>query len=878
MKKDSGESKKRSASKTEQTPYTYSFWSIFTNTFGTTIKVLIAVVLLVGVIMGGLGLGLVIGWIQTAEAIPEEDLEITTGLTTFIYDNEGNVVTKLTGSDNMNRETVEYKDIPTILERAIVAIEDERFYEHKGFDVIRILSSVYSLVANRGEIEQGGSTLTQQVYKNYTSRFEQTFERKFQELYNSILLEMKYDKSTIVTKYCNIVNMGNGCYGFKSASKLYFGKDLLDLNLAEAAFLAGIPNAPTTYNPYTEKGYENTLNRMKNILDKMYELGFISEDDHIKFRTYTPEIQPRDTTLQTYNPTSYFIEQVIDDVIQKLMELDGTTEFYAEQKLYNNGLHIYTTLDPDVQKAMDEVFMDPSYFPTLTATGEIMNKDAYKYGELPQSAMVIIDQSNGHVVAMYGGNGEKTGNRTLNRATSIERQPGSSFKPIAVYGPALELELITAATVFDDVPSYLDPKNPEEIYPRNYDKTFIGLVSLRDAVKSSINVVAAKVWSEYLGRDNAVYFLEKVGIDRSDVIFDDSTVSTATGGLARGVSPYEMANAFATFANQGVFIDAYTFTEIKNYRDDVIYKIQPEFDTVYRSQTAYIMTDILKEITSPMNSHYPHSGTAYGRVSIQDGAMPVAGKTGTTSDHLDKWFVGYTPYYTAAVWYGYDNRIMPIELERGVYRKDEETGQEYLDGEYNQAQYIWDAVMDKVHENLEPKDFEKPTNGLIEREICIYSGKVPTELCKLDPRDHWGYGTDATRMELFIEGTEPSYFDKCDVHQEALVCTASTDPYGRFLLATEECPPEETETIVGLVRPVPYVPYLPDPEAPPKPYDPDDWVYPILVEDMPYEIMVGEYCTVHGIPPVEEETVIVEIDPETGLPVSTPLPIETTQP
>ncbi|HPQ47599.1 MAG TPA: penicillin-binding transpeptidase domain-containing protein, partial [Clostridia bacterium] len=478
-----------------------------------------------------------------------------------------------------------------------------------------------------------------------------------------------------------------------------------------------------------EKGYENTLNRMKNILDKMYELGFISKEDHDKYRTYEVEIQPRDTTLQTYNPTSYFIEQVIDDVIQKLMEIDGTTEFYAEQKLYNNGLHIYTTLDPDVQAAMDEVFTDSSYFPTLTATGEIMNKDAYKYGELPQASMVIIDQSTGQVVAMYGGNGEKTSNRTLNRATSIERQPGSSFKPIAVYGPALELELITAATVFDDVPSYLDPKNPEEIYPRNYDRTFVGLVSLRNAIKSSINVVAAKVWSEYLGRDNAVYFLEKVGIFRSDVIFDDSTVSTATGGLARGVSPFEMANAFATFANQGVFIDAYTFTEIKNYRDDVIYKAQPDFEAVYRSQTAYIMTDILKEITSSATSHYPHVGTAYGRISLQDGAMPVAGKTGTTSDHLDKWFVGYTPYYTAAVWYGYDNRIMPIELVIGERRKNEETGAYYYDGEYNQAQYIWDAVMEKVHENLTPKDFEKPTSGLVEREICIYSGKVATDLC-----------------------------------------------------------------------------------------------------------------------------------------------------
>ncbi len=888
------EVKHKPASKTEQIPYTYSFWSIFTNTFGTTFKIMIIVVLLVGVIVGSLGLGMVIGWIETAETISEEQFEITTGLTTHIYDNQGNIVTKLTGSDNINREIVGYDGIPIILEHAIVAIEDERFYEHRGFDLIRILSSVYALVINKGEIEQGGSTLTQQVYKNYTNRFEQTFERKFQELYNSVILEMKFDKKQIITHYANIVNMGNGCYGFQSASKLYFGKELKDITWAEAAFLAGIPNAPSTYNPYTEKGYEATLARMKNILDKMLELEFISEDTHIDVRNTLVEIQPKDETLQTNKATSYFIDQVIDDVILMLMEEKEISEIAAERMVYNHGLHIYTTMDSEIQASVDEIFMDEeTYFNEYDEEGKRLNHDAEKYGEKPQGSVVVIDQYSGKIAAMYGGSGEKTGSRTFNRATEAERQPGSSFKPIAVYGPALELELITAATVFDDVPSYLDPKNPDVIYPKNYKaNVFYGLTPVRNAIKSSINIIAAKVWT-LLGRDNSVSFLESVGIDRGDVIYDDTTVSTATGGLARGVNTYEMANAFATFANKGVYIKGYTFTEVKNQRDEVILKTQPEFENVYRSQTAYIMTDIMSEVNTGW-TEFRHGGTAQ-TISIGDdekGYMPVAGKTGTTSDYLDKWFVGYTPYYTAAVWYGYDNGIAPIELVPGTWRTDDE-GNRYRDGEYNRAVVLWDALMDKIHEDLETREFERPLTGLVEREVCIYSGKSPSDLCYLDPRyepnpDHLN-AFDAVRTEIFIEGTEPSYFDICKVHQQATVCVDSfdpfgehvhqEDPYGRYLMATPNCPEASLrKDIVGIVRLVPYVPFMPDPEEALLPKDDEeddnDFKYPLMAEDMKWELIIDEYCVIHGMPPDLGDTEIVEIDPETGEPIETPPPSE----
>jgi penicillin-binding protein 1A len=888
------EAKHKPATKTEQTPYTYSFWSIFINTFGTTFKTLIIVVLLVGVIVGCLGLGMVIGWIETADTISEEELEITTGLTTFIYDANGNVITKLTGSDNINRETVGYDGIPLVLEHAIVSIEDERFYEHRGFDIIRILSSVYALVINRGEIEQGGSTLTQQVYKNYTNRFETTFERKFQELYNSIILERKLDKKSIITLYANIVNAGNGCYGFQSASKLYFGKELKDVTLPEAAFLAGIPNAPSLYNPYTEEGYEETLTRMKNILDKMLELGFISEETHETARDTRVEIQPRDETLQTNKATSYFVDEVIKDVTEALMLEMDISKVAAERIIYNNGLSIYTTMDPDIQASVDEVFLDEeTYFNEYDEEGKRLNLEAEKYGEKPQGAVVVMNHYTGEIVAMYGGSGEKNLSRTLNRATETERQPGSSFKPIAVYAPALELEIITAATVFDDVPSYLDPKNPEVIYPKNYEaNVFYGLTPVRNAIKSSVNVIAAKVWT-ILGRDNAVSFLDSVGIDRGDVIYDDTTVSTATGGLARGVNPLEMANAFATFANKGVYIEGYTFTEVKNQNDEVILKNQPDFENVYRSQTAYLMTDIMSGVNTGWDE-FPHGGTAQ-TISIgneEKGYMPVAGKTGTTSDYLDKWFVGYTPYYTAAVWYGYDNRIAPIELVPGTWRTRED-GSRYRDGEYNRAVVLWDAVMDRIHEDLEVMEFERPITGLVEREVCIYSGKSPSDLCYQDPRYPSWHAPDCIRMELFIEGTEPSYFDTCTVHQEATVCVDSfdpfgehvhqEDPYGRYLMATPECPEASLRTIVGIVRPVPYVPYMPDPEEEIIEEDDDeedenDFKYPLIAQDMKWEIIIDEYCVVHGMQPEEGETDIVELDPETGLPIETTEPTESPGP
>jgi penicillin-binding protein 1A len=397
--------------------------------------------------------------------------------------------------------------------------------------------------------------------------------------------------------------MGNGSYGVQSASKMYFGKAVNEINLAEAALFSGIPNAPNTYNPYTEEGLVNAISRSHLVLDKMLALGFITQNEYDEAYSYELVIVPKEDMLIANRATSYFVDQVITDVIAKIAKEKNILPGIASSLVYNNGYMIYTTMDIDIQASRDEVFNDEIYFPVINLdTGLYINKDAEKYAEKPQAAMVIIDQYIGEVVAIYGGNGEKVGSRTYNRATQSLRQPGSSFKPIAIYGPAIDLKLLTAATIVDDTPVRLDPKNPEDLYPSNYTTgSYKGLTSIRNAVKASVNVIAARVFVEYLGRDNCVDYLQRVGIDRSDSIYDDSTVSVATGGLEVGVNPLLMASAFTAFGNNGIYIPDHTYRKVVDSKGNTVITFDDPFVEAYSEQAAFIITDILQEVTKPVN-------------------------------------------------------------------------------------------------------------------------------------------------------------------------------------------------------------------------------------------------------------------------------------
>ncbi|NSW89523.1 MAG: PBP1A family penicillin-binding protein [Firmicutes bacterium] len=757
----------------------------------TALKTLILLVIVIGCAGAGVLGGAMLGYIRTAEPITREQIEIKKE-TSYVYDSQGNEIARFTGSENINREVVYYKDVPEYLWQALVSIEDERFFKHFGVDLRRIGSAIVEFVLNRGNPTHGGSTITQQVIRNITGRTERRLERKVQEQWLAIQLERRLDKWQILELYMNLIYMGNGCYGVQSASKMYFNKDVGELSLAECALLAGITNSPATYDPFTEKGRENAIKRQQLILNKMLELGWIDQNEYDEAINEELKFAEKGDAEKNIPVQSYFVDYVVKEVTNDLMEQKGMSEQMALTTIYNYGVRIYTTMDPYIQKVMDNVFMDDKYF-----------HENPKVTQHPQAGMVIMDPSNGHILAIRGGYGEKTASNILNRATSIERPAGSSFKPLAVYAPAIDRRMITPATVLDDVPVYfLGEDKPR--YPENYTRSFEGLMTVRYAIKRSVNVPAAKIYMQFGNPNIPLEYLKKAGIERNQ-----KNLSIALGGLEKGVSPLQMAAAYVPFANRGVYYEPISYTKVTDSNGNIILEKKPDFNVVYDEATAFLMTDMMKDVCRPSRRPGELGGTAARLGTITNSknqVIPTAGKTGTTDDDKDRWFIGYSTYYVGAVWYGYD-KPTPIE---GVPNND------------NPAALIWNAVMHKIHQNKEPVDFPMPDN-IVKKRICVYSGKLATDLCTQDPRG------DASFEEYFIKGTEPS--ESCDVHVSAKVCKDAKDIWGRNLLAGPYCPAESVIEKIFIQRIIPFRPL--------KPWDP----YPL---DWVYELPAGEYCNIHG--------------------------------
>jgi len=759
----------------------------------TVLKTLFIFFVALACALSGLLGGAVLGYLKMAKPISDEDL-VSKNLTTFIYDSEGNVLKSLTGKDNINREWANYDEIPDYLKEAFISIEDERFYNHRGVDIKGILRAVTKKILNPASKMEGGSTITQQLARNITGQTQVTLQRKVQEWYQALDLERRYKKWQILELYMNMVYFGNSYYGVRSAAKGYFGVDVSELSLAQCAILAGVTNNPSIYNPYTEKGRKAAKNRQEIILRVMLEQGKIDEKQYEQALSEEIVFREKSSAKKSTTTQSYFIDQVILDVKRDLMEEKGWSETMALAQIYSGGLNIYTTMDPDIQRALDEVFNDSKYFIGVEEKTKTLL-------EHPEAGMVVIDPETGEVKGMRGGYGELNASMTLNRATQIQRQPGSSFKPIAVYAPALDLHKITPATVYDDVAVYYGTgNNKNKPYPNNYDHTYGGLTTIRNAVKRSINVVAALVWMD-IGPDQSLSYLKKVGIDRSA----ERYLSIAMGGLNKGVSPLQMAASYVPFVHKGMFFEPTTYTKVVDSNGKTVLEKKPKYETVYDERTAFLMTSMMRDVTSSPG------GTAYGGGIIKNGegkVIPTAGKTGTTSDNKDKWFVGFSPYYVAATWYGYDHPRQLVGNER------------------NQALIIWHDVMEKIHKDKEPVDFAQPS-GIVKKPVCIYSGKTPSPLCSQDPRG------SAVRDEYFIKGTEPKSNEICDVHVSAKVCTQSQDAWGKNLLAGPYCPPESVVEKVFIQRTTPYVPKMVDEKAP---------------KDLQYELPAGEYCPIHGEP------------------------------
>lgn len=771
------------------------------------IKTVIVIFISFGCAVGGILGGAVFGWIKSTPPITPDQLDITK-LTSFIYDKDGVEIAQIKGSEN--RVLADHSEIPDNMRNAFIAIEDSRFRTHNGIDLKRFVSAGFLYVVTFGNAPYGGSTITQQLVKNITGNEESTPKRKVQEAWQAMQLENDVSKDAILDNYMNRITTGVGCYGVQAAAKKFFNKNVKDLSLAQCAVIAGITKSPGLYDPtLSEKNKSRNKERQETILGEMLRQGFISQNEHDEAIAEKLDFYQGKDEDEESKPAgtvqSFFEDYALKQVQKDLMDKYKISSNAASLWIYNRGLKIYTTQDSEIQKIMTEEYTNPENFP---ANAKISNPEMQAQG-----AMLVLDPENGQIRGMYGQYGEKTYSFSLNRATDMQRQPGSSFKPIAVYAPAIDLGLITPATVIDDVPVYMDTKKPDVRYPTNAESgEYLGLTSIRKAITKSQNVVAAQVFRDYLKPENSIKYLKKVNIDRPN----EGYISMALGGLNEGVNPLIMASAYVPFVNKGMYIEPIAYTKVTDDKGNVLLdkKAEQKSNVAYKETTAFLMTSMMQDVVK--------SGTASGYGTVKNKAgkvIPTAGKTGTTEDYKDKWFVGFSPYYVGASWYGYNT---PKKLSKP---------------EYNQALSLWNKVMNRIHANLEVKNFDPAPADIVKKSVCMDSGKVPGPYCNEDPRGN------RVVTEYFAKGTEPRSGDICDVHIKAKVDITSKDIYGRPLLATEYCPPEVVKEKVFIQRPVPFLPK-----------DPSDVSLLKQIKDWMYELPQGEYCTIHSAATQKNQT------------------------
>ncbi|MDE6974800.1 MAG: PBP1A family penicillin-binding protein, partial [Lachnospiraceae bacterium] len=766
----------------------------------------------VGIIGMSMAFGIFRGVIDTAPSI--ENVKVTpTGFSTFVYDLEGNQTAKLV-SQNSNRIPVSQDMIPEDLAHAFVAIEDERFYEHNGIDIKGIFRAGYIAITTGFQRMEGASTITQQllknnVFTNWTNEdsFIESVKRKIQEQYLAIELTKSMSKDEVLLNYMNSINLGQNTLGVQAASMRYFNKSVNNLTLSECAVIAGITQNPSRYNPISHP--DNNADRRKKVLKHMLEQGYITQEEHdeaLADDVYSRiQVVNEDSEEDTVN--TYFVDALTDDVMNDLLAA-GYNETQAFTLLYSGGLKIYSTQDPHIQSICDEVFSNEENYPANTrwylnyaltikkANGDYENhstemlrayfkeqnssynliydsqEEAYADIELyqsavlangdavfdekisltpqPQVSLTVEDQSTGYVVAMVGGRGLKEGSRTLNRATDTVRQPGSTFKIVSAYAPALDSAGLTLATMINDSPFNYANGRPVNNW---WGSEYRGLNSIRMGIIQSMNVVTVKVLTlitPQLGYDYVKNFGFTTVVDREEImvngevqIYSDIQQSLALGGLTHGVTNEELNAAYACIANGGTYIKPKLYTKVVDHDGNVILdNTQPDSKQVIKETTAWLLTDAMQTVVT--------QGTG---ASVNFGNMAIAGKTGTTSDYNDIWFCGYTPYYTASVWAGYDNNV---KLRKGEER--------------NVAKKLWRAVMARIHEELPSTSFQMPASGIVQATVCARSGKLPIA----------GLCDGTLKTEYFAEGTVPT--ESCDVHYQGSICQYTNMP------ASEPCP------------------------------------------------------------------------------------------
>ena len=743
------------------------------------------------VVVTCVGIGSVRGVIANAPDVENVDI-MPLGYATFLYDDEGNQIRKLAAPD-ANRLPVSIDQIPLDLQHAVVAIEDERFYEHNGIDVRGILRAAVKGLTSGGHFSEGASTITQQllknnVFTNWTNESTQIerITRKLQEQYLAVQIEEKIgDKNVILENYLNTINLGAGAYGVQAASRQYFNKDVWDLNLSECATLAGITQAPTKYNPISNP--KENAKRRKEVLQHMLDQEYIDQaqyDEALNDDVYSRiQAAQAEQTQADSNIYSYFEDALNQQIINDLMNIKGYTKTQAQNMLYSGGLKVMTTQSPSIQKILDEEYADPSNYPDYvqyaldyaltvkTPAGEQVNYskemmklyfqnedpsfdllfdsqeegqtyvDRYKadilsdgsqvvaervnFAPQPQSSMTVIDQHTGYVKAMIGGRGEKTASLTMNRATDSTRQPGSTFKIVSTYAPALNELGMSLATTFEDEPYNYPSGQPV----KNASGSYSGTTTIRTAIRNSINVVAVKCL-EQVTPELGLQYLDNFGFstlahgteadtDANGNVYTDANLPMALGGLTYGITNIDLCAAYATIANSGNYIKPVYYTKILDHNGNVLIENTSAEKSVIKESTAFLLTSAMEDVVQQ------GTGTA-----CQLDNMAVAGKTGTTDQYNDLWFAGFTPYYTCVVWSGYDDNQKIPEDARNFHKN------------------LWRKVMSRIHEGLEYRDFQQPSS--VEKiSICSETGLLPRTGCPVIE-------------EYFDVGTVPTEY--CDQH------------------------------------------------------------------------------------------------------------------
>jgi len=883
------------------------------------------------------------GLISSAPDISNINM-VPTGYTTKFYYADGTLAQTLVGAGG-NREYVTIDEIPKHVQDAFIAIEDERFWEHDGIDVRSIFRAAVEMLT-AGQLESGASTITQQLLKNQVfsgGDEERDFDkaiRKVQEQYLAIQLENTLSKATILEYYLNTINLGQGAYGIQMASRTYFGKNVDQLTISEAAVLACLPKSPTKMNPVTYP--EDNLDRRDTVLWMMHKLELITDEEYQTALDDTESVYMRiashieETSEVSYY--SYFTDEVINQLMEDLQTELGYSSSQASSLIYTGGLRVYTTQDRQIQEICDRVTANPDSYPKigegsyydvsyalsvlkedgttihyqltdfikyhnsfknksnvtvrltkgvynlLTTDLDYINEciDEFRAAHVaegdtilgeritptlqPQISLSVMDQYTGEVVALVGGRGEKTGNRTLNRATSTIRQVGSTFKVLAAFLPALDTGGMTLTTPFDDSPFFY-PGTTKEVknwYTKN--PPFMGLNTIRRAISYSMNIVAVKAMQKVTPQVGFDY-LKKLGfttlvdyqVGADGAIYSDINLPLALGGLTNGVSNIEMTAAFASIANSGVYNEPYYYTKVLDHSGNVILKKETTSRQVMKTSTAYLLTSAMQDtIVRGLGSTT--------QPNFQEYKMPIAGKTGTTTNNVDRWFCAYTPYYTCSIWMGFDNNF---EVENSTQN------------------LIWRDVMEAIHKEkqLAYKEFVIP-DSVVTATVCTKSGLLAKAgICDIYE------GGSTVRDEYFAKGTIPTEY--CDCHVIATICLDTGH------LATEYCTNVAEQVLLVKDEPIIYYPTELDPTtATPTPI-PEGYVpteeeleqvkvqYVYTTSDTKY-ILPSEYCEIHTFvetpvdpfAPVDPFNPSAPVDPQTppdpfapAIPSPTPTPI-----